>query len=192
MTDPEPFLLRDQRPDDAGAVAAVIAAAFADEPEVVGLEADLARRPDSHGFVAEIDGEVVGHVRLTRGWIDAPDRLATVEVLSPLSVRPDLQRRGLGRALVGHALARADAARAPMVLLEGDPAYYGRLGWRPAGEIGITSPSERIPAAGCQVVTLTAYQPWMRGRLVYADTFWAHDCVGLRGDLLARFIETAG
>jgi putative acetyltransferase len=31
-----------------------------------------------------------------------------------------------------------------------------------------------------QVVTLPAYEPWMTGALVYAEQFWAFDCVGLR------------
>jgi hypothetical protein len=29
----------------------------------------------------------------------------------------------------------------------------------------------------------------MRGALVYADTFWALDCVGLRGERLVRVRE---
>lgn len=103
-----------------------------------------------------------------------------VLVLSPLSVRPDRQGRGIGRALVAHAVQEADRRGVPAVFLEGDPGYYGRLGWRPAADIGVIGPSDRIPALACQVVTLTAYEPWMSGRLVYADTFWAHDCVGLR------------
>jgi putative acetyltransferase len=169
-------------------VHALLVAAFADEPEVAGLEAALQARPDSAGFVAEAEGEIVGHVRLTRGWVDAPEALVSVLVLSPLSVRPDQQGRGLGRELVAHALDEAERRGEPAVFLEGDPGYYSLLGWRPAGEIGVTSPSERIPAPACQVVTLSAFEPWMRGRLVYADTFWAHDCVGLRGEALARFV----
>jgi putative acetyltransferase len=36
-------------------------------------------------------------------------------------------------------------------------------------------------------VRLSAYDPSITGALVYADTFWAFDCVGLRGDLLESF-----
>jgi hypothetical protein len=32
----------------------------------------------------------------------------------------------------------------------------------------------------------------MRGRLVYADTFWEHDCVGLRGPRLHEVNEALG
>lgn len=75
---------------------------------------------------------------------------------------------------------------APAVFLEGDPGYYSPLGWRPAAEVGVCAPSERIPAPACQVVALPAYEVWMRGRLVYADAFWEWDCVGLRGEVLAK------
>jgi putative acetyltransferase len=184
-TTPAPGI-RPALPADARDVQRLLIAAFADEPEVAGLETALAAREDSRSFVAEIDGGIVGHVRLTRGWVDAPERLVTVQVLSPLSVEPARQRQGIGRMLVAHALGEAERMGAPAVFLEGDPGYYSRLGWRPAAELGVSAPSERIPAPACQAVALSAYEPWMSGRLVYADTFWALDCVGLRGQMLAE------
>lgn len=180
-------LIRPQADDDATEVAVVLAHAFADEPEVVGLERALSGRSDSWGLVAVAENVVVGHVRLTRGWVDAPDRVVDVLVLGPLSVAPERQREGIGGRLLAQALATAERMEAPAVFLEGDPGYYRRKGWRPAVEIGVTPPSERIPAPACQVVTLSRYDDGMQGRLVYADTFWAHDCVGLRGDALRAF-----
>ena len=67
-----------------------------------------------------------------------------------------------------------------MVWLEGNPAYYGRFGFRPGGDHGFRKPSLRIPDAAFQVMTLSVYEPWMTGTLVYSGTFWEHDCVGLR------------
>ena len=179
-------MIRGELPEDAAAVDDVIGRAFAGEPEVVALERALADRPDSTGYVALLDGRLVGHVRITRGWLDAEPRLVEVLVLSPLSVAPEAQRRGIGRALVARAVAEAERAGAPAIFLEGDPAYYGKLGWRPAAELGVTAPSARIPPAACQVVRLAGWEPWMQGALVYPETFWALDCVGLRGDRLAR------
>jgi putative acetyltransferase len=101
-------------------------------------------------------------------------------VLSPLSVVPDQQRQGIGGLLVKQALADAAQMGAPMVFLEGDPRYYSRFGFRPGADLGFTAPSVRIPAAGFQVVILPSYERWMTGALVYAETFWALDCVGLR------------
>lgn len=185
MSSPADAAVRRQVPEDAAILRDVIGRAFR-EPGVVALEEALAQRSDSTGYVALIDERVVGHVRLTRGWIDAGARLVEVLVLSPLSVAPEWQRRGIGRALVAHALAEAASAGVPAVFLEGDPAYYVRLGWRPASELGVTPPSARIPEPACQAVSLPGWEPWMGGALVYADTFWALDCVGLRGDRVAR------
>jgi putative acetyltransferase len=117
---------------------------------------------------------------LTRGWVDAPARLVAIHVLSPLSVDPDHQRRGIGRALVAHAVAASAAAGAPAVFLEGSPAYYGPLGFGRASALGFTRPSVRIPDAAFQVITHAAFEPWMTGAVVYPGEFWALDCVGLR------------
>ena len=184
--------VREQRPDDGEDVFAVLLAAFADDPTVAPLDADLARRTDSRGFVAEHDGRVVGHVRLTRCWIDAERALVEALVLSPLSVAPDVQGRGVGGALVARAVAEAETTGVPAVVLEGDPGYYGRLGFGPAAELGITPASPRVPAAAFQAVRFAAYESWMRGQIVYAETFWAHDAVGLRGDDLSAARDELG
>ena len=185
MSEQAAVRIRAMTAQDADGVRAVVAAAFVDEPEVVALQDALAARADNHGWVAEQEGRVVGHVGLTRCWIDAEPRLVEALVLSPLSVAPQAQRRGVGTALVAAAVAGADADGAPAVFLEGDPAYYSRLGWRPAAELGVTPPSTRIPAPAFQCVRLASHEDWMRGAVVYPDTFWAHDCTGLRGEHLA-------
>jgi putative acetyltransferase len=160
----------------------VITRAFG-TPVVADLaEALLDARAGADGlsYVAERAGRIVGHTQLSWCWLDAPPRLVDVLVLSPLSVVPEHQRLGIGGQLVRHALAEAARAGAPMVFLEGSPQYYARFGFAAAGGRGFTRPSVRIPEAAFQVVTLSGYEPWMTGALVYAEQFWAYDCVGLR------------
>src|SRR6478735_320574 len=109
MNAPADAAIRLQAPEDAAAILRdVIGRAFDAQPEVVALEEALAQRSDSTGYVALINDRVVGHVRLTRGWIDAEARLVEVLCLSPLSVAPEWQRKGIGRALVAHAVAEAN------------------------------------------------------------------------------------
>src|SRR4051812_3309138 len=155
--------VREQRPAERPAVRDVIVRAF---NEVV--VADLAEalqdhlgRPSGASYVAELDGELVGHVQLSWSWIDAPARLVDVLVLSPLSVVPEHQRQGIGRQLVRHAIVGARQLGAPLLFLEGDPRYYGPLGFQPGADHGFTAPSVRIPAPGFQVVLLSAHEPWM-------------------------------
>ena len=178
--------IREQRADDSAQVRTVIDRAFVDDPLVAPLDDDLATMLGTAAFVAEVEGQVVGHVRLTWCWIDAEDALVDALVLSPLSVDPRVQRSGVGRALVARAVERADELGSPAVFLEGDPAYYSRLGFRPAAELGVTPASRRVPAAAFQAVRFAAFEPWMTGTLVYPDVFWRHDAVGLRGAVLAQ------
>ncbi|MGI8680367.1 MAG: GNAT family N-acetyltransferase [Jatrophihabitans sp.] len=63
--------------------------AFGDGGHVASLAEALRRRPDtSASLVAEVDAAVIGHVQLSVSWVDAPDHLLEVLVLSPLGVRP--------------------------------------------------------------------------------------------------------
>jgi putative acetyltransferase len=178
--------VRAEAPADSPDVHAVVAAAFDDET-VAELWEDLALRPQAASFVAESDGGMVGHVGLSLGWIDARERLVEVGVLSPLSVQPGYQRRGVGRALVAKAIEATDSLGWPVLFLEGDPRYYVRFGFEAAAEHGFTPPSPRVPPAGFQCVLLSTYQSSLTGRVVLPDTFWVHDRVGVRGELLERF-----
>lgn len=176
-------IIRDELPADHDAVRDVLRAAFADEPVVAdlvdALHKSTAWRPGL-SLVAEIDDEVVGYVLATRGWVDAPRELVEVLVLSPLGVHPDAQGHGVGGALVQELLARAINRDEPAVFLEGSPRYYPRFGFEPACPAGFGRPSPRIPEPAFQVKRLPAYSDDLSGTLVYPDTFWAFDCVGLR------------
>ena len=182
---PAGVVVRAQGAQDRDAVHAVISEAFGD-PEVAELDEALADRPDSQGFVAANEERVVGHVRLTWGWLDSPTRLVSVLVLGPLSVAPQWQRHGIGRALVSRAVSGADERGAPLLFLEGDPAFYVDSGFKPATEFGFLRPSLRIPEPAFQVYPLRGYEEWMSGTLVYPDTFWQFDAVGLRDHLDGR------
>lgn len=175
--------VRPERADDAGAVADVLRRSFAEEPVVADL-VDALRASDAWvdcAFVAEADGEVVGYVALTRSLLDAPARLVDVLVLSPLGVVPEYQGRGVGSALVRHALeVVAEERPEPLVFLEGSPRYYPRFGFVPGVDLGFRKPSLRIPDAAFQVVRMPSYEEGMTGTLVYAEPFWRLDCVGLR------------
>jgi len=171
--------MRVQVTADALAVHELVADAFG-ETVVADLDAALARRAGGTAYVATTPHGLVGHVRLTWGWLDTMRALVDVLVLSPLSVAPAWQRRGIGRALVARATAAAEELGAPLLFLEGDPRYYSRSGFEPATRIDVSRPSVRIPDPAFQVHRLGGYETWMTGAMVYPDTFWEFDCVGLR------------
>jgi putative acetyltransferase len=79
-------------------------------------------------LVAEYDGEVVGHIAFSaadiggssKGWF----------LLGPVAVRPARQGEGIGRALVEAGLDALRSRGAGGCVLVGDPAFYGRFGFR--------------------------------------------------------------
>ncbi len=180
---PDAVAIRREQPDDRQQIRELHALAFGPGEPVPDLvdalrsaHASLAPR----SFVATDGDRIVGHVMLSASRLDAPRRIVDVWVLSPLGVRPEAQRCGIGTRLVAYALEAAAGTDVPLVFLEGSPDYYGSRGFERASALGFRSPSLRIPDAAFQVARLPAYEPWMTGTLVYSDTFWALDCVGLR------------
>ena len=117
----------------------------------------------------EEKGEIVAHTMLSRVQLEGPD--VDVLILTPMSVRPDRQRQGVGQALVEAALAAADELGEPLVLVEGVPSYYPQFGFCSATELGLERPDPRIPEAAWMVRPLRAYDASLRGRVVYPSFF---------------------
>jgi putative acetyltransferase len=88
-------------------------------------------------MVAEVDGVVVAYALLTR--VTVGDAGAPALALGPVAVRPAYQGLGYGTATVQAALDAAAELGERLVLVLGDPAYYGRFGFEPAGAYGVTS-----------------------------------------------------
>ncbi|MGH3158482.1 MAG: GNAT family N-acetyltransferase [Streptosporangiaceae bacterium] len=191
---PAELLIRTETPNERGEVRKVHVLAFGDGERVPNLvdalrAAKAALPPLS--LVATLGDRVAGHVMLTACRLDALPRLVDVYSLSPLGVLPEHQGHGIGTKLIEHALAAADQQGVPLVFLEGSSHYYSKRGFRAAEELGFRVPTLRYPPGAFQVARLSAYQDWMTGTFVYSETFWALDCVGLRGPRLAASGVTA-
>jgi putative acetyltransferase len=176
--------IREERPDDHDQVRRVQNAAFAHHEGRVGDLVDALRerlsRSNGLSLVATDKDIVVGHAMYTRCLLDAPQRLVDVQVLSPVGVLPESQRLGIGSMLITTGLEMLNARGVPLVFLEGSPSYYSRFGFVAGSELDFVKPSLRIPDAGFQVKVLQSYESWMTGTLVYSQTFWDLDFVGLR------------
>ena len=163
--------VRPSRDDDWPAILDVHRGAFGGEVEPRMADAIRASGgwvPEL-SLVAEEDGSVVGHVLTS--WVGLEGSERRLLQLGPIGVLPEHQRRGLGSALVQATLAAARALGEPLVLLEGDPAYYGRFGFVRADELGLLPPPQALYDWAFQVAVLDEDAPLPRGRVVYPPTF---------------------
>lgn len=163
--------IRLERPDDGAEISRLIDAAFGDRETSAFAErirASPGYAPE-FAFVVEEEGAIVAHTMLSRVLLERPD--VDVLILTPMSVRPDRQRQGVGRVLVEAALAAADERGEPFVLVEGVPSYYPQFGFLSATELGLERPDASIPDAAWMALPLRAYDPALRGRVVYPSFF---------------------
>jgi predicted N-acetyltransferase YhbS len=122
------YTIRHEKPADIAAREALLDLAYG--PVRFSKTSELLRagRAPAAGlsFVAVEDGRVVGTIRLwtVSAGVDRPALL-----LGPLAVHPASRNRGIGSALVCHALSSARRLGHRAVLLVGDAAYYGRFGF---------------------------------------------------------------
>jgi putative acetyltransferase len=170
----EDLVIRLEEPGDHGSIEQVVRAAFARHPDEVALLVERIRasknfEPDL-SLVAEDASGVIGHVMLSWVGIEGGSR-GRILNLSPMSVRPDRQRRGVGSALILDVLGRAEAAGEPAVLVEGIPAYYPRFGFERASALGFIAPSATIPDAAFMVKRLPGYEADLAGRVDYPPAF---------------------
>ena len=163
-------VIRPESAADHAAIENVVRAAFVDHPDEVAVFVERIRASEQYipelALVAEDDSGVIAHVMLSWVGVEGGSR-PRILCLTPMSVRPDRQRVGVGSMLIRDVLGRAEAAGEPAVFLEGIPDYYPRFGFERASALGFIAPSPKIPDPAFMVKTLRGYTPDLAGRIVY-------------------------
>ena len=126
------IIIRNETDADIGTITEVTAAAFktleiSNHTEQFIIEALRAAKALTISLVAEVDGRVVGHIAFspvtisdgTMGWYG----------LGPVSVLPEYQRQGIGKALIQEGLSRLKDRGAKGCCLVGHPQYYRKFGF---------------------------------------------------------------
>lgn len=132
-------MIRPERPEDREAIREVHREAFGQDAEADLVDALRAAGHATISLVAEWRGRVVGHILFSPVRTGGqPDRHAVLG-LAPLAILPSHQRLGLGSKLVREGLLAALDQGAVAAVVLGDPAYYGRFGFAPASDRGLTS-----------------------------------------------------
>ncbi|MTH97065.1 GNAT family N-acetyltransferase [Roseibium sp. RKSG952] len=126
------FEIRHFAATDAASVPEVISEAFGQE-----TEAHLVHTLRHCGaLVLELvavnpAGRVIGHIAFSRVTAAAvgPGAALSIVCLAPVSVLPDLQKSGIGSALIRKGIEELKATGEDLILVLGAPAYYNRFGF---------------------------------------------------------------
>lgn len=159
-------MIRYARPGDHPAIAAVVEAAFGQPAEARLVERLRADGDALFELVAVEADAVVGHILFSRLWADRYEMFAA---LAPLAVRPDLQKTGLGSALVRAGLESAKEFGAHGVIVLGHPAYYPRFGFSAETAAKVSSPYAGQPAFMALALEPGAFDAPMT--VAYPDAF---------------------
>lgn len=164
--------IRNEQPQDIEAISRLTEAAFRNEEYSSHTEhfiVNALRRTGqlSISLVAAEHDEILGHVAISpvsissgvTGWYG----------LGPISVRPDRQGKGIGSALMKAALQQLRQQGAAGCVVLGDPAYYGRFGFK--AHPGLELPD--VPPEYFQALSFTGELPV--GVVKYAAAFDARE-----------------
>jgi len=131
------MIIREEQSGDLAAIHRVILEAF-DGP----AEADLVEKLRANGkfrlsLVAELDGQVVGHILFTVVAIEDAAPCPRTLGLAPLAVLSEFQRKGIGSALMHSSLERCREMGHDAIVVVGHSEYYPKFGFLPASRYGL-------------------------------------------------------
>ena len=142
------ILIRHEQPSDYSQIFSVHKLAFnrTDEADLV----NSLRRSDQFipklSLVAELNGEIIGHIVYTKIEIHQGQERFESIALAPLSVRPDFQKSGVGSKLIRTSLSLAAELNYSSVIVLGHEHYYPKFGFIATERWGIKT-SFDVPAS---------------------------------------------
>jgi putative acetyltransferase len=128
---------RHERPEDQRQVRLVNELAFGRPNEANLVAALRSAGAVTLSLVAVRQGEIFGHIMFSPVTVAAPPQGFAGVGLVPMAVLPNIQRQGVGSALVRAGLAELRRMGHEVVVVLGHPEYYPRFGFVRASTHGI-------------------------------------------------------
>ena len=119
---------------DLDSILRIIETAFSDEENkvIMNLVQELHQEtisPSIKSLVAEVDNQLIGYVSYSPIFLKSVSSIAGY-ILAPLAVSPEHQKQGVGSNLINAGIDMLTKDGVGVLLVYGDPAYYGRFGFK--------------------------------------------------------------
>ena len=177
------IIIRNETDADVGTITEVTISAFktlaiSNHTEQFIIAALRAAKTLTISLVAEVDGRVIGHIAFspltisdgTRNWYG----------LGPVSVLPEYQRQGIGKALIQEGLSRLKDMNAQGCCLVGHPDYYRKFGFENIP--GLVH--DGVPQEVFFALSFDGHYP--QGQVMFHEGFKANGQQEAAGDALQR------
>lgn len=169
MNPREDVLVRAERTADRRAVRTVHEIAFGRGDEAALVENLHIEGAVIVSLVAELNSRVAGHILFSRCWIDTASGPVAEAALAPVAVLPEVQRRGIGHALIRRGLDQLRDLGESAVIVLGHPDYYPRFGFSKDKTKLIESPFPAEVFMGLEIES--GALNGIKGRIRYANAF---------------------
>ncbi|HEY4363624.1 MAG TPA: N-acetyltransferase [Bryobacteraceae bacterium] len=161
--------IREERPEDRAQVRSVNEAAFDRRDEADLVEALRDEGAVLLSLVAEVGGEVAGHILFSRMTVETERGPVDAVALAPMAVMPERQGRGVGSELVRGGLSRLGERGERIVIVLGHEHYYPRFGFSAQKARELESPFP--PEAYMALELVEGALEGVRGKVRYAAAF---------------------
>jgi putative acetyltransferase len=139
------FRIADRR--DHASTREVVDAAFRPEDVVTFLDALRADGCIIGEWLAEDSTGPIGHIVFSRVWLEQQNgNRCAAAMLTPLAVRPDRQRVGIGTRLMDYSITSLESRGETLFFVIGHPGYYPRARFESALAQRVASPWPGNPA----------------------------------------------
>ncbi len=155
------MIIKKETVEDFSQIYDLVKVAFQTAKVSNGKEQDFVNQLRNSGnyipelaLVAEEDGQMIGHIMLTKTYVVNGNITHETLLLAPISVVLAYRNRGVGSAIIKESFARAKTLGYSSIFLVGNPAYYHRFGFRATVDFGIKNtndiPDEYVMA--CELI----------------------------------------
>ncbi len=163
------MIIRTEEISDYKEIKNMVKLAFEGAEHTDGNEHNLINKlRQSKGFVKELtlvaeeNNRIIGHIMFTEVKIGKNVGLA----LAPLAVLPNMQKKGIGKALMSEAHKRAKEMGYKFCIVLGSEKYYPKVGYKMASEFNIFPPFD-VPKENFMVLFLSDNTLDVEGKVEY-------------------------